>query len=100
MATTTPGSYGDASHTGAVAPRRTVRTTFTETKLGIKTSEFWMMIVFIAGVLIAAYAKNSDALSRDDGWKYASFAAVAYIISRGFAKAGVREPYNDDDRDY
>jgi hypothetical protein len=97
MSTTTPGSYGVAAN-DRTDTRRTVRT-FTETKLGFKTTEFWMTILFVAGVLIAAYAKNSDALSRDDGWKYASFAAAAYILSRGLAKLGTREPYSDD-RDY
>ena len=97
MSTTTPGSFG-ATTSDRPATRRTVRT-FTETKLGFKTSEFFVTILFIAGVLIAAYAKNGDALSRDDGWKYASFAAAAYILSRGLAKLGVREPYSDD-RDY
>jgi hypothetical protein len=99
MTTTTPGSYGETSRPGAVAARRSVRR-FTETKLGVKTSEFWMMLIFAIAVIVAAYAKAADALSRDDGWRYASFVAVAYIISRGFAKAGVREPYTDDDRDY
>jgi hypothetical protein len=51
----------------------------------------------VAGVLVATYL-NSDSLARSDGWRYASFAVVAYIVSRGLAKLGVREPYNDDDR--
>jgi len=98
MATTTPGSYGA---TGSErADRRTIRQTFTETKLGVKTSEFWMMLIFAVAVIIAAYVKNGDALNREDGWRFASFVAVAYIISRGLAKLGVREPYDRDDRDY
>ena len=92
MTTTTPGSYG-AHATDRPDDRRVVRS-FTETKLGFKTSEFLMMLIFVVGVLVAAYASNADALSREDGWRFASFVAAAYIVSRGLAKLGTREPYD------
>ena len=94
MTTTTPGSY-TAGSTDRTDARRTVRS-FTETKLGYKTSEFLMMLIFVIGVLVAAYASNADALSREDGWRFASFVAAAYIVSRGLAKLGTREPYDRD----
>jgi hypothetical protein len=94
MTTTTPGSYA-AGAPDRTDERRTVRT-FTETKLGIKTSEFVMMLIFVVGVIVAAYASNADALSREDGWRFASFVAAAYIVSRGLAKLGTREPYERD----
>ena len=53
-----------------------------------------MMLIFVVGVLVAAYASNADALSREDGWRFASFVAAAYIVSRGLAKLGTREPYS------
>ncbi len=31
-----------------------------------------------------------------NGWRFASFAVAAYVISRGLAKLGVREPYRED----
>jgi hypothetical protein len=93
MATTTPSSFGATSdHAGT---HRTVRS-FTETKLGYKTSEFLMMLIFVVGVIVAAYASSADALSREDGWRFASFVAAAYIVSRGLAKLGTREPYDRD----
>ena len=92
MTTTTPGSFG-ATTTDRTNDRRTVRS-FTETKVGYKTSEFLMMLLFLVGVLIAAYASSADALSREDGWRFASFVAAAYIVSRGLAKLGTREPYD------
>jgi hypothetical protein len=76
--------------------RSTERRTFTETKLGFKTSEFMMAVVGIAGILVATYADENDSLTLDNGWLYASLVAVAYIVSRGFAKLGVREPYSED----
>jgi hypothetical protein len=56
----------------------------------------YVMLAFVAGVLIATYADN-DSLAHQDGWLYAGIAVAAYVISRGLAKLGVREPYTDDD---
>jgi hypothetical protein len=74
-------------------PMRT-RRTFTETRSGFKTSEFWVMLAFVVAVLIATYA-DEDSLARDDGWLFAAFAVVAYVVSRGLAKLATREP-NDE----
>jgi hypothetical protein len=69
--------------------------TYTETKLGTKTTEFYAMIIAIVGILVATYADTSDTLTKNDGMRYATFVAVAYIVSRGLAKLGTREPYDD-----
>jgi len=76
-------------------PRTGVRRTFTETKAGVKTTEFYVMLVFVAGVLLATYA-DQDTLARRDGWFFAALAVGAYILSRGLAKLGSREPYTED----
>jgi hypothetical protein len=75
---------------------RTERRTYTETKLGTKTTEFYLMIVAIAGILVGALVDGDDSFNVEEGFRYASFVAVAYIISRGLAKLGTREPYTDD----
>ena len=75
---------------------RTERHTYTETKLGAKTSEFYFAIIAIAGILFATYIASDDSLAREDGWMMATFVAVAYIVSRGLAKLGTREPYTED----
>ena len=84
------------THTDSHTANRTERRTFTETKLGAKTSEFYFAIIAIAGILFATYIASEDSLAREDGWRMASFVAIAYIISRGLAKLGTREPYTDD----
>jgi len=75
--------------------RKTRVSRFTETKNGFKTSEMLVMLVFAVGVLIATYA-DDDTLSHRDGWMFAAIVAAAYIISRGLAKLGVRQPYVDE----
>ena len=92
--TTTRDGATSTRNDFAPAPAR-ARRTFTEAKNGFKTSEFYIMVAFVAGVLIATYL-DSDNLGRDDGWRYAAFAVAAYVVSRGLAKLGVREPFTED----
>jgi hypothetical protein len=68
------------------------RRTFTESKAGFKTTEFMLTLAAIAAILIAVYVGDAD-LDAADGWRYASWVAAAYIVSRGLAKLGTREPY-------
>ncbi len=70
------------------------RRTSTETKSFIKTSEFWVFVVATAAVLIATYAKD-DSLTAWRGWLLATLLAISYIVTRGLAKAGSREPYTE-----
>ena len=83
---------------GVGAGRRAVgseRRSFTETKLGLKTTEFMLTIAMIVALVVAVYVGDAD-LDAADGWRYASWVAAAYIVSRGLAKLGTREPYTDD----
>ena len=80
---------------GVGAGRRVAgRRTFTETKLGIKTTEFLLTIAMIVALVVTVYVGDAD-LDAADGWKYASWVAAAYIVSRGLAKLGTREPYTE-----
>lgn len=87
--------------------RGVVRRLSTETKAAFKTTEFWAMVVVIVGILVAAAAiKGGDTAPGTDefiakqAWLYVAIVAVGYMISRGLAKSGSREPYEADrDRD-
>jgi hypothetical protein len=72
----------------------------TETKHSSKTTEFYAMVGVIAATLIAAWyvGRNGggDSFRAHDAWLYVSIVASAYMISRGLAKSGSREPYSDD----
>ncbi len=72
-----------------------------ETKLSLKTTEFWAMGGVIAAILIAAAV--SDSLGDVRAWTLVTVVAAAYIISRGLAKAGSGysgsdDPFNRDSR--
>jgi hypothetical protein len=68
--------------------------TFTETRAGFKTTEFVIMLAVVVAILIATYVADAD-LGANDGWRYISWVAAAYILSRGLAKAATREPYRE-----
>ena len=75
----------------------------TETKAAFKTTEFWSFVVIVAMILIsAALIKGGDTGNGTDefiarhAWLYVSIVMAAYLVSRGLAKAGSREPYNED----
>ena len=89
---------GDRASRRADAP---ARRTFTETKASFKTTEFFAYVVAVVGVLIAAaVVDEADAggFGAQQAWLYVTILTVGYMLSRGFAKSGSREPYTDDDR--
>jgi hypothetical protein len=96
MATTSPGyetrSHADGRTNGAMRERRT----FTETKAFYKTSEFMVWVLTVAGVLVVTYINDSASLSNWHGWLLVTVLSSVYMLSRGIAKAGTREPYAED----
>ena len=79
-----------------------VRRLVTETKQAFKTSEFWMVVAVIVGILIsAAVIKGGDTTGTDEfiarqAWLYVAILAGAYAIGRGLAKSGSSDPYTED----
>ena len=63
----------------------------TETRPSIRTSEFIAFVVTSVLVIIAAY--TDEAFNVEHGWTLVAILAVGYMLSRGIAKAGTREPY-------
>ena len=87
--------------TESLVSRRVSSQTGDETKLSLKTTEFWAMGGVIAAILIAAAV--SDSLDDVRAWTLVTVVAAAYILSRGLAKAGSRysggdDPLNRNDR--
>jgi energy-converting hydrogenase Eha subunit G len=94
---------GGATRSGGMVMRLT-----SETKHSLKTTEFWAMVAVIAGILIASWIvgqgdgngnSNVDAFPAQRAWLYVAIVAVGYMVSRGLAKAGSRDPYWSDGSD-
>jgi hypothetical protein len=72
----------------------------TETKDGYKTTEFIAYVVAVAGVLVASYLvkttdNHDDYFRADKAWFYVVLLTIGYMVSRGLAKSGSREPYDE-----
>ena len=65
----------------------------TETKASTKTSEFFVYLAAAAAILIASLIV--DGFNATEGWMFFTFLTIGYMISRGLAKSGSREPYRD-----
>ena len=77
-----------------------VRRLGTETKASFKTTEFFAFLAVLAGILISAAMvddANDGGFGADQAWLYATILTAGYMISRGLAKAGSRQP-DDENR--
>jgi len=93
---TTPDSVRDGDRT---ARPHSTRRLSTETKASFKTTEFFAFLAAVAGVLIAAGLvdeANNGGFGAKQAWLYVTILTVGYMVSRGLAKSGSREPYTDD----
>lgn len=83
----TPGGTGGA------------RRLSTETKAAFKTTEFLAYLATVAAVLIAGLVIEGqggpDVLNASNVWLYVTLLTFGYMLSRGIAKSGSREPYWD-----
>ena len=94
MSLSTPGH---ALHNGSSAA--VTHRPGTETKAAVKTTEFVVYLVAVAGVLIASFLVGDadgggdgggDVFLADKAWFYITLLTIGYLISRGLAKAGGR----------
>ena len=94
-------STGGTRGAGPGAVGSAARRLATETKAAFKTTEFYVMIALIIGILIAGNQieieeGGTDYFAADKVWLYITILGSAYMISRGLAKSGSREPYWED----
>lgn len=69
---------------------------YSETKPFWLTSEFLVFAAAVAGILIASAI--DDNIDAPLAWRLVSYVAIGYMISRGLAKAGSRDPDRDPRR--
>ena len=103
----TAGAVGDGTSAGrpaygddTAATGRSRRRLSTETKSAFKTTEFWIYAAAVAGVLIASAAvgtgaRHVDYFRADRAWLYIVILTAGYLLSRGIAKSGSSQPYDE-----
>lgn len=95
MASATEGRTTTRGTTEAV--RAPERTHSTETKSALKTTELIVYVAAVVAVLVAsAIIDENDAggFGARQAWLYVTILSVGYMLSRGFAKSGSRDPYD------
>jgi hypothetical protein len=63
----------------------------TETKAAFKTTELIVYVLAVLGVLIASMIVDQS-FGADPAWRYVTYLTIGYMISRGLAKSGSRNP--------
>jgi hypothetical protein len=66
----------------------------TETKAAVKTSEMIAFVVVTVAMLVAS--QIVDGFDAQHAWLYATLLTIGYMVSRGLAKSGSRDFYDDD----
>ncbi|MGZ4695410.1 MAG: hypothetical protein ACXWCM_01575 [Acidimicrobiales bacterium] len=96
--TTPPDARLDESRTDRASAsaglRPASRRETQETRRAFTTTEFYAMIVAVAGLLIAGQI-DSSGLDERTSWQLATLVAIAYVVSRGLAKIGSQREYYD-----
>jgi len=97
MATSAPSSSRQA-HDGNGSGGTSVRRS-TETKASTKTTEFLVFLAMVAAVLIAALIVDDGGdggFGAKQSWLSVTILTVGYMVRRGPAKSGSRDPYTED----
>ena len=88
----------DVSERNGHTDDRPARRLATETKASFKTTEFMAFVAMVIGVLIAALIVDDGGdggFGADQAWLYVTILTVGYMVSRGLAKAGSPQPYDE-----
>jgi hypothetical protein len=71
-----------------------------QTTSALKTTELWVHVAATIAVLVAAMVvdeTDAGGFGAKQAWLYVTILTVGYLLSRGLAKSGSREPYSSDD---
>jgi hypothetical protein len=103
MSTSLSPEVGDRASRRPAVPadtsrRRTSERRTTETKAAFKTTEFVAYLAVLAGILVAGLMVDdgNGAFGAEKVWLYSTILTVGYMVSRGLAKSGSRDPYTHD----
>ena len=85
-------SNQNATHTQGYTTGRRVST---ETKSSYKTTELIAYVVVAIAILIASAVTDTSDFGTQEAWFYITLLTIGYMVSRGLAKSGSRDFYDD-----
>ncbi len=74
----------------------TTRRVSTETKSSYKTTELIAYVVVAIAILVASAVTDASDFGTQEAWFYVTLLTIGYMVSRGLAKSGSRDFYDDD----
>ena len=90
-------AYGTDDRTSYGSERvRPSRRISTETKSSYKTTELFIYLAAVVGVLVAAAVTDTSDFGTQEAWLYVTLLTIGYLVSRGLAKSGSRDFYDDN----
>ena len=84
------------SNTDTRTHSTTARRVSTETKSSYKTTELIAYVVVAIAILVASAVTDTSDFGTQEAWFYVSLLTIGYMISRGLAKSGSRDFYDDN----
>ena len=67
----------------------------TETKASFKTTELIVYVLSVFAVLIASEIMDDGDFNAKQAWFFVTLLSIGYMVSRGLAKSGSRDFYDD-----
>ena len=67
----------------------------TETKSSYKTTELIAYVAVVIAVLVASAIVDRSDFGPQEAWFYVTLLTIGYMVSRGLAKSGSRDYYDD-----
>jgi len=96
--TTTDSRTADrGANNGGNRVHTPARRVSSETKASFKTSELVAYVAVAIMVLVAAAMTDVSDFGAQESWFYVTLLTIGYMISRGLAKSGSRDFYDDED---
>ena len=93
---TTANAGAHGTTTATTGPGHATRRISTETKASFKTTELVAYVAAVLGVLIASAMVDGRDFGPQEAWFYVTLLTIGYMVSRGLAKSGSRDFYDDD----
>ena len=94
--TTETHNVNQGAHTGGNRVRTPARRVSSETKASFKTSELIAYVAVAVMVLVASAIVDVRDFGAQEAWFYVTLLTIGYMISRGLAKSGSRDFYDDE----
>lgn len=94
MSATHSTQSSHSTHAGTTADRVDRRIS-TETKSSYKTTELIAYLAAVVGVLVASAVVDASDFGAQEAWFYVTLLTIGYLVSRGLAKSGSRDFYDD-----